>query len=32
VKLKVGDRIKLTAAEFDRLYKAFLADLAAKFV
>jgi hypothetical protein len=32
VKLKIGDRVKLTAEEFERLSKAFFTDLAAKFL
>jgi hypothetical protein len=32
LKLNVGDRIKLTAAQFDRLAKAFLAEIESKFV
>jgi hypothetical protein len=32
LKLELGDRIELSAAEFDRLAKAFFADLEAKFV
>ncbi|MEA2431868.1 MAG: hypothetical protein QOI19_2341 [Thermoleophilaceae bacterium] len=32
LKLDIGDRISLSAKEFDRLAKAFLADLEAKFV
>ena len=31
VKLKIGDRIKLTQAQFERLAKAFLAEIEAKF-
>jgi hypothetical protein len=31
VKLKPGDQIKLTEAQFERLARAFLADLKAKF-
>jgi hypothetical protein len=30
--LEIGDRIKLTAVEFERLAKAFLAEIEAKFV
>jgi hypothetical protein len=32
LKLKIGDRIGLSAAQFERLSKAFLADIRAKFV
>jgi hypothetical protein len=32
LKLKVGDPIHLTAAEFDRLAAAFFADLERKFL
>jgi hypothetical protein len=32
LKLDIGDEIKLSAADFDRLAKAFFADLEAKFV
>jgi hypothetical protein len=32
LKLEPGDRIELSAAQFDRLAKAFFADLEAKFV
>jgi hypothetical protein len=32
LQLEIGDRIQLTAAQFDRLSKAFFADLEAKFV
>jgi hypothetical protein len=32
LKLNVGDRIKLTATQFERLAKAFFADLEAKFL
>jgi hypothetical protein len=32
VKLNIGDRIKLTATQFDRLSKAFFAELEGKFL
>jgi hypothetical protein len=32
LKLNIGDRIRLSAGHFERLYKAFLSDLQAKFV
>lgn len=32
VKLKIGDRIQLTAAEFERLSAAFFAELERKFL
>jgi hypothetical protein len=32
LKLEQGDRISLSRAEFERLYRAFLSDLEAKFV
>lgn len=32
LKLNIGDRIKLTAAQFDRLSKAFFSELQAKFL
>jgi hypothetical protein len=32
LKLEIGDRIRLTAAQFERLSKAFFADLQAKFL
>jgi hypothetical protein len=32
LKLPVGDKIKLTAAQFERLSKAFLADIQSKFL
>jgi hypothetical protein len=32
LKLSVGDKIKLTAAQFDRLSKAFLAEIQSKFL
>jgi hypothetical protein len=32
LKLDIGDRIKLSAAQFERLSKAFLAEIRAKFV
>ena len=31
LKLKIGDRIRLSAAQFERLSKAFLAEIQAKF-
>ena len=32
LKLEIGDRIELTQAQFERLYRAFLTELKAKFV
>ena len=32
MKLEIGDRIEFTAAEFDRLAKAFFAELEARFL
>ena len=32
LKLGIGDRIELTAAQFDRLAKAFFAEIEAKFL
>ncbi len=32
VKLEIGDRIRLSAAQFERLAKAFFADIEAKFL
>jgi hypothetical protein len=32
LKLTVGDKIKLTAAQFERLAKAFLAEIQSKFL
>ena len=32
VKLNIGDRIKLTAAQFERLAKAFFAEIESKFL
>jgi hypothetical protein len=32
LKLEIGDRIRLTAAQFERLSKAFLAQIQAKFL
>jgi hypothetical protein len=32
LKLEIGDRIKLSAAQFERLAKAFLAEIEAKFL
>jgi len=31
LKLELGERISLSAAQFEKLYKAFMADLEAKF-
>jgi hypothetical protein len=32
VKLNIGDRIKLTSAQFERLAKAFFAEMESKFL